>query len=90
MTDLPQILLLIVIIAISIILTVIGIQIISLLREAKVTLARADRILSDLEFLTHSITRSGSRLAGIAEGLQSGVKLVESFSKILVSKSKKS
>lgn len=74
--DLPQILLLTAIFVISAILTVIGIQIIILLRDARETLRRTNTLLSDLEFLSRSVTRAGSSLTHLSTGLQSGIQIV--------------
>lgn len=86
--DLPQILLLIAIFILSIILTVIGVQLIMLLRDARDTLKKADNLLNDLEFLSHSFTRAGSSIAQLSSGLSSGVQLVSIVSSLLSNSSK--
>lgn len=87
--DLPQILLLTAIFVISIILTIIGVQIIILLRDARETLKKADHLLGDLEFLSRSFTKAGSSLSHLATGLQSGMQLVSLVTGLLTSKNKK-
>lgn len=86
--DLPQIILLIVIIAVSIILIIIGIQIIGLLKDAKETLRKTDMVIEDLGFLTRSLTRGGTALSGMVASLQSGMQLVGLFTKLVAPKSK--
>lgn len=88
--DLPQILLLTAIFVISIILTIIGVQIIMLLRDTRETLKRADHLLGDLEFLSRSLTRAGSSFSHLSTGLQSGMQLVTLVSGLLSTKTKKS
>lgn len=87
--DLPQIFLLVVIIVISVILTIIGVQIIGLLRETRETVRRLDKILEDAEFLTRNLTKSSSTIAHISDGLKSGVQLVGTISQLFSDKKKK-
>lgn len=87
--DLPQIILLTVIVIVSAILIVIGIQIIGLLKEAKETLKKTDRILDDVNFLTHSLTRGSSTLSHMFTSLQSGAQLVGMLTKLVAPKDKK-
>lgn len=87
--DLPQILLLTAIFVISIILTIIGVQLIMLLRDARDSLKRADRLLSDLEFLSHSLTRTSSSFSHLATGLQNGMQVVNLVAGFLTSSKKK-
>ncbi|KKU89277.1 MAG: hypothetical protein UY18_C0001G0009 [Microgenomates group bacterium GW2011_GWF2_47_9] len=86
--DLPQILLLTAIFVISIILTIIGVQIIFLLRDARETLKKADNLLSDIGYLSNNLLRTSSGLSHLASGLQSGMQVVELVSKLLSSKKK--
>lgn len=87
--DLPQILLLTVIVVVGAILVVIGIQIIGLLKEAKETLKKTDLILEDVGFLTRSLTRGGSALSHMFTSLESGFQLVGLVTKFLAPKTKK-
>ncbi len=86
--DLPQTLLLIIIVIISVILTVIGIQVIIILRDAKHSLRRVDNILEDTEYLTRNLTRSSATLSHLADGLKSGMKLVATITEFVSSKPK--
>ncbi|MCE7897593.1 MAG: hypothetical protein DPW11_03090 [bacterium] len=88
--DLPQIVLLTIIIAVGVILIVIGVQIIGLLKDAKETLRKTDLVIEDLGFLTRSLTRGGTALGNMLTSLQSGMQLVGLVTKVLApTKSKK-
>lgn len=87
--DLPQILLLIVIVAVSVILIIIGIQIIGLLKDAKETLRKTDIILEDVSFLSRSITRGSSTLSHMFTSLESGMQLIGMVTKLVTPKNKK-
>ena len=87
--DLPQILLLVVIVAVSVILIIIGIQIIGLLKDAKETLRKTDIILEDVSFLSRSLTRGSSTLSHMFTSLESGMQLIGMVTKLVTPKSKK-
>jgi hypothetical protein len=87
--DLPQIILLIVIVVVSVILIIIGIQIIGLLKDAKVTLRKADMIMEDVSFLSRSLTRGSSTISHLFTSLESGLQLVGMVTKLVTPKSKK-
>lgn len=86
--DLPQILLLTAIFVISIILTIIGVQIIILLRDARETLKKADRVVDNLDFLTTSLTHTSSVFGHLSTSLQSGMQIVGLVTKLLNTKKK--
>ena len=86
--DLPQIVLLVIIVAVGVILIVIGIQIIGLLKDAKETMRKADLVLEDVGFLTRSLTRGGTALGNMLTSLQSGMQLVGLVTKELAPNSK--
>lgn len=87
--DMPQIILLIVITFVSIILVIIGIQIIGLLKDAKETLRKADLILEDVGFLSRSLTRGSTTISHLFNSLESGMQLVGMVTKLVSPKSKK-
>lgn len=87
--DLPQIVLLVIIVAVGTILIVIGVQLIGLLKEAKETLRKTDLVIEDLGFLTRSLTRGGTALGNMLSSLQSGMQLVGLVTKVLAPKDKK-
>lgn len=87
--DLPQIVLLTIIVAVGVILIVIGVQLIGILKDAKETLRKADLVLEDVGFLTRSLTRGGTALGNMLSSLQSGMQLVGLVTKVLAPKDKK-
>lgn len=87
--DLPQIILLIVIVVVSVILIIIGIQIIGLLKDAKITLRKVDMIMEDVGFLSRSLTRGSSTISHLFTSLESGMQLVGMVTKLIAPKSKK-
>lgn len=84
--DLPQIILLFVIVVVSVILVVIGIQIIGLLKDAKETLRKADLILEDVGFLSRSLTRGSSTISHMFTSIESGLQLVSMITKLVAPK----
>jgi len=86
---LPQIILLIVITVVSVILIIIGLQIIGLLKDAKETLRKTDMIVEDFSFLSRSLTRGSSTISHMFTSLQSGMELVGMVTKLVAPKSKK-
>lgn len=84
--ELPQTILLIVILVVATILVIIGIQIIGLLKDAKETLRKTDLILEDVSFLSRSLTRGTSTLSHMMSSLESGVQIVGMISKLVVPK----
>lgn len=86
--DLPQILLLIAIFVISVILTVIGVQIIILLRDVRETMKKTDHLIDNLDFLSSSIVHSSSTFSHLGTSLRSGMQIVGLVSKLLSSKKK--
>lgn len=87
--DLPQIILLVVIVVVSVILITIGIQIIGLLKDAKETLRKTDMIVEDIGFLTRSLTRGSSTVSHLFTSLESGMQLVGMVTKLIAPKVKK-
>ena len=81
--DLPQIVLLVIIVAVGAILIVIGVQLIGILKDAKETLRKADLLLEDIGFLSRSLTRGGTALGNMLTSLQSGMQLVGLVTKVL-------
>lgn len=84
--DLPQTILLIIILIVATILVIIGIQIIGLLKDAKETLRKTDLILEDVSFLSRSLTRGTGALSHMMTSLESGVQIVGMISKLVIPK----
>ena len=87
--DLPQIILLVVIVVVSVILIIIGIQIIGILKEARITLKKTDLIIEDIGFLSRSLTRGSSTISHMFTSLESGMQLVSMVTKLIAPKIKK-
>jgi len=69
----------IVAIVLTIILSVVGVQIILVLSEVKKTLNKVNTTLDDAEAKINSLISPLQNLGGLANGLQTGVKVFESF-----------
>lgn len=87
--DLPQVLILTAIFILTVILTIIGVQIITILRDARDTLRKADHVLDNVDFLTTSLTRGSHGFAQLASSLQSGLQVVNLVTRLLGSSKKK-
>jgi uncharacterized protein YoxC len=66
-------------IVLTIILSVVGVQIIMVLSEVKKTLNKVNTTLDDAEAKINSLISPLQNLGGLANGLQTGVKVFESF-----------
>ena len=76
MISLTQVLLIIVITILTALLVVIGIQVVNILKEVRLSLQKMNQILDDMAKLTHSVSQPIVNLSGLAEGLKGGVKIV--------------
>lgn len=66
-------------IVLTIILSVVGVQIIMVLAEVKKTLNKVNTTLDEAEAKINSLISPLQNLGGLANGLQTGVKVFESF-----------
>lgn len=87
--QLSQILLLLALIVLTVILTIIGIQLIYLLKESRETLKKTDRLIENLDFLTNGLVRTSSTFSSLSSSLQSGMQLVGLVSKLINNSKKK-
>ena len=76
----------IVAVVLTIILSVVGVQIILVLTEAKRTLHKINTTLDEAEAKINAIVSPLQNLGGLANGLQTGVKVFESFTNWLTSR----
>jgi hypothetical protein len=88
MVDLSQTLLVIVITALTILLTFIGVQIIYILREIRRSIEKVNKMLDDAGMITESIAHPIAGLGGMIDGLKSGVKAIEVIGNFLTKKKK--
>ena len=76
MPETTQVILVIVIVTLTTLLTVIGIQVIIILRELKITLEKSNRILNITEEVAGALSRPVISLANITEGLTTGFEVI--------------
>lgn len=69
----------VVLVIITIVLTVVGIQIIFVLNELRRTLHRVNEVLDSAEQKMNVVLQPLQSLGGLASGLTSGLKVFESF-----------
>ena len=77
--DTAQILLLGVVIILSFLLLILGIQVFLILREFKKTISKINRILDDAATLTESISAPIENFSSILTGIKTGVSLMNMF-----------
>lgn len=77
MLDLPQTLILVVIVILTTLLVIIGIQIIFILRDIRQSTKRFNTMLVHTEHLITSLNGPVANLTHMADGLRQGVKAVE-------------
>lgn len=75
---------------ITLVIVILGIYTYKVLKEAKETLEKFNRILGDLEAFSITARRSSSTLNQISQGFRSGMQLVETISNLISSKKDKS
>ncbi len=80
---LPQIVSLVAIIVLSTVATVIGVQIILLLKEIKHTLSKLNGVIDTTETAMKSFATPVSNILGLVEGLKQSTKIIEIFSNFL-------
>lgn len=81
MIDTTQILLYTVVSALTVLLIIIGIQVIFILQEVRKMFQKMNRMLEDATVLTGTISRSVGEFSGFASGLKSVLKIFSVFSK---------
>lgn len=77
MTDPAQTALFLVIIVLTILLLVLGIQVFFILRELRKTIDKANKVLDDTGVITESVSKPISSLSSLAMGLKTGAKLAK-------------
>ena len=79
MIDTAQILLIAVITVLTVILTVIGIQIVYILKEFRKTVEKTNKILDDAGIISESVAKPVAGVSNILAGIKAGVDLVGIF-----------
>ncbi len=84
MIDTAQAVLLFVIVVLTVLLLVLGVQVYFILKEFRRTVAKANKVLDDTSIITESVSGPISTLSTIAAGFKTGA----SIAKLLQSKKK--
>ena len=82
MLDPIQILLTVIVTTLTVLLVVIGIEIFRILREAKKTIERTNRILDDVEEITNAVSRPVEGMASLVAGIKQGTAVVKVLGKL--------
>ena len=77
--DTAQILLLSVVVLLSVLLLILGIQVFLILREFKKTISKINRILDDAAVLTESISAPIENFSSLLAGIKTGISFVNMF-----------
>jgi signal transduction histidine kinase len=83
MIGITQIIWVVAIAALTVMSVVIGVQVVKILQELRVSLQKLNRILDDMAGVTHSISQPLVNLSGLLENLRGGVKLVAAVKRLL-------
>lgn len=76
-----QILLIIIVATLTIILTVIGVQLIFILKEFKRSMSKVNRMLDDGNFISSTVVKSVSGISGLLAGVKTGLSVLNFFNK---------
>ena len=69
--------------ALTVMSVVIGVQVVKILQELRVSVQKLNQILDDMAGVTHSVSQPLVNLSGLLENLRGGVKLVAAVKKLL-------
>lgn len=86
MLTLTQTLLIIVIVVLTSLLTVVGVQLVFILKEVRKTLVHVNQVLDQADHAIARITAPAQTLIHLVDGLKQGAKLVELVAKRLPEK----
>lgn len=81
--DIAQIALFMIIIVLTILLSVLGIQVFVILREFRKTVLKANKVLDNTSIITESVSSPFSSLSGFASSIKAGVSFVGLLKKII-------
>lgn len=79
MIDPAQTALFLVIIVLTILLLVLGIQVFFILRELRVTLSKLNKVLDDAGVISESVSKPISNLSSLTMGLKTGATIAKLF-----------
>lgn len=83
MIGITQIIWVVAIASLTVMSVVIGVQVVKILQELRVSLQKLNRILDDMAGVTHSVSQPLVNLSGLLENLRGGVKLVAAVKRLL-------
>jgi hypothetical protein len=84
MTDFTQILLVIVVSTLTVLLTIIGVQIFLILIEVKNILKKTASMMDDAKRVTHAVVESANEASSFLTGLKSGFGVIKKIKRIFV------
>jgi hypothetical protein len=79
MTDPAQTALFLIIVILTILLVILGVQVFFILRELRKTLEKANKVLDDTGVITESVSKPISSLSTLAMGLKTGATIAKIF-----------
>lgn len=77
--DPTQILLIVVVLALTILVIFLGVQVYHILGELRLSVRKTNKMLDDMGLITESVAKPISQASGFVTGLKSGMKLISSF-----------
>ena len=83
MIDSAQTILFVVIIVLTILLLVLGVQVFFILRDLRKTVSKANKVLDNTNVITQSVSAPISSLSSIAMGIKTGSSFLNLFKKII-------
>ncbi len=83
--DPAQIILIIVIVLLSVLFVVLGVQAFFILREFRKTVSKANKVLDNTNVITQNVSVPLTSLSGIAAGIKTGASFISLFKKIITS-----
>lgn len=81
MNETAQIVIVGVVTVLTVVLTLVGIQILFVLQELKKTLSNANNIVGEIRGLTTKITHSTESVSGMLTGIKTGISLLGALTK---------
>lgn len=89
MFDLAQFLLVLVITTLTVLLVIIGLQVVNILREFRRSLEKINKILDDAGLISSSVAKPLADFSGFFEGVKGGLKIIESLLDFFKNRKKK-
>lgn len=81
--DIAQIALFLIIIVLTVLLLVLGVQVFVILREFRKTVLKANKVLDNTNIIAESVSSPLSSLSGFASSIKAGVSFVSLLKKII-------